>query len=230
MTQFTVPFGKGTTALAADPRGVIWFATSEGDFSSISPSGNIGPRGCVGSCETHREPRPGSDGSLWFAAGHATCLQCGGGSDLIIAAEGTTVGQIPPGAIEPADPDGPPSVDPYAGEQPKPPPPIARTGKAELVEGDFADLTGYIDSLGYPTTWLFRWGKTEHYGHALYSEFPFRAGEGASNLEEPIDGLCPGRTYHYEIVAHGPGGTSPGGDRTFRTPPEKHPPKRCRAH
>jgi virginiamycin B lyase len=232
VTQFTVPFGEGTTALAADPRGVIWFATSEGDFSSISPSGNVGPRGCVGLCEDPiKSLALAPDGSLWFAAGHATCLECGGGSDLMIAAEGTRVGQIPPGAIAAADPDGPPSVDPYAGGQPKPPPPIARTGKADLMGEGFADLHGYIDSRGFPTTWLFMWGKTKHYGHkGFYPEFPFRGGEGAANIEEPVDGLCPGTTYHYEIVAYGPGGHTPGGDRTFRTPPEKDPPKRCRGH
>jgi virginiamycin B lyase len=232
VTQFPVPFGGGTEALVADPRGVVWFATTEGDFSSVSPSGNIGPRGCVGFCEDPIESLAiAPDGSLWFAAGHATCLQCGGGSDLMIAAEGTTVGKIPAGAIEPADPDGPPSVDPYAGEQPKPPPPIARTGKAELVEGDFADLTGYIDSRGFPTTWLFKWGKTKHYDHkGFYPEFPFEAEEGAANIEEPIDGLCPRTTYHYEIVAYGPGGSTPGGDRTFRTPAEQDPPKGCRSH
>ena len=68
MTQFPVPFGKGTSRLASDPaHGVVWFATAEGEFSSISPSGNVGARGCVGGCGNpievwpwHRTGRSGS--------------------------------------------------------------------------------------------------------------------------------------------------------------------------
>jgi virginiamycin B lyase len=232
VSELPIPFGKGTTRLAADPRGVIWFATTEGEFSSIAPSGNVGARGCVGSCG---DPIEGltlaPDGALWFAAGHAFCENCGGGSDLIAANEGTTVGEIPPGALAPADPDGPPAKDPYATAQPKPRPPIARTGRAVLVEGDFADLTGYVNSRGFPTTWLFKWGRTKAYGHrGFVPESPFRAGEGSAEIEEPILGLCPGRAYHFEIVAYGPGGRALGGDRTFRTPREKHPPKHCLSH
>jgi virginiamycin B lyase len=232
VSELPIPFGKGTTRLAADPRGVIWFATTEGEFSSIAPSGNVGARGCVGSCG---DPIEGlalaKDGSLWFAAGQKFCENCGGGSDLIAANEGTTVGAIPPGALTPADPDGPPAVDPYAAGQPKPPPPIARTGRALLVEEGFAALTGYVNSRGFPTTWLFKWGRTKAYGHrGFVPESPFRAGGGSAEIEEPIFGLCPGRAYHFEIVAYGPGGRALGGDRTFRTPREKHPPKHCLSH
>ncbi|HVW48305.1 MAG TPA: hypothetical protein VHA76_14715, partial [Solirubrobacterales bacterium] len=69
------------------------------------------------------------------------------------------------------------------------------------------------------------------YGHKTFlPEFPFEAGEGAATIEEPILDLCPHTTYHYEIVAYGPGGRALGGDRTFRTPAEKHVPKHCRRH
>jgi streptogramin lyase len=233
VTEFPVPFGKGTTRLAADPnRGVVWFATTEGEFSSISPSGNVGARGCVGSCgDPIVSLTLAPDGSLWFAAAHAACLMCGGGSDLMIAAEGTAVGQISSGALTPADPDGPPAVDPYANQTDHPPPPIARTEKPRELEATFAVFTGYINSRGYPATWLFRWGKTKKYGHKTFlPEFPFRAEEGAGRIGEEILGLCPGTTYHYEIIAWGPGGRALGGDRTFRTPMQKHIPEHCLAH
>jgi virginiamycin B lyase len=232
VTQFTVPFGEGTWSLAADPRGVVWFTTTKGEFSSISRSGNVGPRGCVRACG---DPIEGlalaPNGALWFAAGHEYCERCGGGSDLILNSYGTLVGKLAPGALEPAEPDGPPSIDPYAAGQPKPAPPIARTEKAELVGEGFAELTGFINSRGFPTTWRFKWGRTKAYGHHGFApEFPFGSGGGSAKISEPIDGLCPGKTYHFEIVAYGPGGRTPGGDETFETPPEKHPPKRCRAH
>ncbi|HVW46012.1 MAG TPA: hypothetical protein VHA76_03085, partial [Solirubrobacterales bacterium] len=206
VTQFPVPFGTGTTRLAADPSGVVWFATAEGDFSSISPSGNVGGRGCVDCGDPIESLVRAPDGSLWFAAGHASCLECGGGSDLIIENEGTEVGQVPADALAPADPNGPPAVDPYRN-QGKAARPTARTGRARDVEAEFAELTGYINSHGFPTTWLFWWGKTKKYGHKTFlPEFPFEAGEGAATIEEPILDLCPHTTYHYEIVAYGPGG------------------------
>jgi virginiamycin B lyase len=230
VTQFPVPFGKGTSRLAADPSGAIWFATDEGDFSSISRSGNVGARGCVDCGDPIEGLALAPDGSLWFAAGHASCVECGGESGLITANEGTEVGQIPSGALTPAEPDGPPAADPYANQTDHPPPPIARTGRSWGVEDWSAVLTGYVNSRGFPTTWLFRWGKTDKYGHKTFlPEDPFRANEGGSEVEEVINNLCPGTTYHYEIVAYGPGGRAPGGDRAFRTPREKHVPKRCLA-
>jgi virginiamycin B lyase len=232
VTQFPVPFGTGTSKLAADPRGVVWFATDKGELSSISPSGNVGARGCVGECG---EPIEGlalaPDGSLWFAAAHKYCERCGGGSDLIAEHFGTKVGEVHSGALAPADPNGPPAVDPYAIQTDNPPPPIARTGKPRELEPGYIELTGYINSRGYPTNWQFRWGKTKNYEHRSFrSEDPFRAEEGAATIGEEVFGLCPETTYHYEIVAFGPGGRVPGGDETFRTPRQKRIPKHCLAH
>jgi hypothetical protein len=211
---------------------VVWFATTEGEFSSISTSGNVGPRGCVGSCGDPIESLAlAPDGSLWFAAAHAACRVCGGVSGLMIQAEGTSVGEIPPGALEPANPDGPPAADPYANQTDHPPAPIARTERPREVEGDFAILTGYINSRGFPTTWLFRWGKTKKYGHRTFRpEYSFRAEEGGARIGEELFGFCPDTTYHYEIVAFGPGGRALGGDQTFRTPRQKHIPKHCLVH
>jgi virginiamycin B lyase len=232
VTQFPVPFGKGTSRLAADSRGVVWFATDEGEFSSISPSGNVGARGCVVSCG---DPIEGlalaPDGSLWFAAAHEFCERCGGGSDLIIESEGTEVGKVPGGALTPAHPDGPPAVDPYANQTHDPPTPIARTEKPRELEPGYVMLSGHINTRGYPTNWEFRWGRTKNYEHRSFlSEDPFGPEEGAARVGEEVFGLCPDTTYHYEVVAFGPGGRVPGGDRTFKTPRQKHIPKRCRVH
>jgi virginiamycin B lyase len=228
VSEMAVPFGKGTSRLVADPSGVIWFTTDEGEFSSISPSGNVGARGCVNGCSSIESLSLAPDGTLWYAAAVPYCAGCGGGSDLIIENEGTQVGEIPVGALRPADPHGPPAEDPYAKPPAKPPLPIARTGRAWGVIDGSAILTGYVNSRGFPTTWRFRWGRTKAYGHrGFFPEEPFGAGEGGSDVEEAIDGLCPRTTYHFEIVAYGSGGRISGGDRTFRTPPEKHPPKHC---
>jgi virginiamycin B lyase len=232
VSEFPVPFGGGTSHLALDPNGVIWFTTDGGEFSSIAPNGNVGARGCVGSCG---DPIVGltlaPDGALWFAAAHAACLMCGGGSALMLGRSGTSVGEIPSGALAPADPNGPPAVDPFANQTDHPPPPIVRTEKPEELKSTFAELSGFINSRGYPTTWQFRWGKTKKYGHRTFlPEFPIEAEGGAVRVGEEIYNLCPGTTYHYEIVAWGSGGRVSGGDRAFRTPRQKHIPGHCRAH
>jgi virginiamycin B lyase len=231
VTHFPVPFGTGTTRLAPDPRGVIWFATDAGEVSSIAPSGNVGARGCAGSCNPIEGMTLAPDGSLWFAAGHASCLMCGGGSDLMLENSGTTVGRIPGGALSPADPNGPPAVDPFANQTDNPPPPIVRTEKPEELGATFAVLSGYINSRGYPTTWQFRWGKTKKYNHRSFlPEYPIEAEEGAVEVGEEIFNLCPATTYHYKIIAWGPGGRASGGDRAFTTRRQKHVPGHCRRH
>jgi virginiamycin B lyase len=230
VSELPVPFGVGTSRLAADPRGVIWFTTDEGEFSSISTSGNVGVRGCVESCGTAIESLAlASDGGLWFAAGVASCGNCGGGSGLLLLAEPTQVGKIPRGALRPADPTGPPARDPYAAGQPKPPPPIARTGRPEEVEGSFARLTGYVNPRGFPTNARFKWGRTKAYGHLTFLfEPPFVSGSEGRAVGDELFGLCPQTTYHYEVVAYGPGGRAFGGGRTFTTRAQKFQPKHCR--
>jgi len=103
VTQFPIPFGHRTETLAADRRGAIWFSTDEGELSSISTSGSVGAHGCIHySC---RKPivslAVAPDGSLWFAAAHVpeTCLECGGGTAIILANMGAAIGQIPAGAL-----------------------------------------------------------------------------------------------------------------------------------
>lgn len=231
MSELPVPFGEGTSRLVADPRGVIWFTTDEGDFSSISASGNVGPRGCVGhGCGTAIEGLAlAPDGALWFAAGVDYCDYCGGGSGILIWEGGTQLGKIPAGELRPADPSGPPAEDPYAHTPTKVPAPGARTVRPTEVEGSFAVLNGYINPRGYPANWRFRWGRTKAYGHhGFLSERPFRSGDGAAEVGEEVFGLCPETTYHFEVVAYGPGGRVSGGDRTFTTGSQKYQPKHCR--
>jgi virginiamycin B lyase len=230
VSELPIPFGRGTVRLAADPRGVVWFTTTEGEISSVAPSGNVGARGCAGSCGDLIEGLAlAPDGALWFATGHASCSGCGGGADLILQNEGTTVGEIPATALAPADPDGPPATDPYAGGV-VPAKPVARTLRPYGVNGTSAIVDGFINARGYPATYRFKWGKTKRYGHLAPDESPeepVSPDQEGEEIEEVIGGLCPKTTYHFEIVAYGPGGRALGGDRTFRTTAAKHRPKRC---
>jgi hypothetical protein len=107
---------------------------------------------------------------------------------------------------------------------------VARTLRPYGVNGSSAVLNGFVNARGYPATYRFKWGKTKKYGHLAPDESPKEAvspDDEGEEIEEVIGGLCPKTTYHFEIVAYGPGGRTFGGDRTFRTTTAKHPPKRC---
>jgi virginiamycin B lyase len=97
-----IPFGRGTGALAVDPRGFVWFTTEEGELSSISPSGILGARGCINFCRNPIESiAVAKRGALWFAAGAPNCDLCGGESGILADNEGTPLGRIPAGTLRP---------------------------------------------------------------------------------------------------------------------------------
>jgi streptogramin lyase len=105
VTQFPIRFGGGIEELAAGPRGPIWFTTAKQEISSISTAGTVGSRGCLGSCSSSfTSIAAAPDGDLWFALAkeYTQCLECGGGTGLILENEGSVVGEIPAGALKPA--------------------------------------------------------------------------------------------------------------------------------
>jgi phosphodiesterase/alkaline phosphatase D-like protein len=83
-----------------------------------------------------------------------------------------------------------------------------------------ATLLGRVQNHGLPTSWRFKWGSTETYGHITEApeERAFDGGEPVG-VESGIEGLRPGRTYHYRLVAVTSAGKSIGEDRTFRAVP-----------
>jgi virginiamycin B lyase len=104
VSQFPIRFGGSTYQLAADPRGRIWFTTAGNEISSISTTGTVGRRGCLGKCSPAFNAiavTPG--GAIWFALAkeYVSCLECGGGTGLILQHEGALVGEVPPGALAP---------------------------------------------------------------------------------------------------------------------------------
>lgn len=105
VSEFPIPFGGGVVDLAPDPRGAIWFTTNQGELSSISTSGEFGPRGCYGDCSTPiARIAVGLEGAVWFTTGRGPdrCGGCGGGAALMAQNLGGYVGKVPVGALEPA--------------------------------------------------------------------------------------------------------------------------------
>ena len=97
------------------------------------------------------------------------------------------------------------------------PAPSVTTGGVSNVAYSSAILYGYVDARGELTNYYFQYGPTGAYG-AQSPLAPAGNGTGSVKVSQAIAGLQSGITYHYRIVASGPGGTVRGADRTFKTP------------
>jgi hypothetical protein len=98
-------------------------------------------------------------------------------------------------------------------------PPVVATGIATAVGPAEATVNATINPEGSLTNYYFEYGTTTGYG----SRKPLVA-KSAGNATSPsavserLNGLSPGVTYHYRIVATSPEGTTAGADATFTTP------------
>jgi plastocyanin len=94
--------------------------------------------------------------------------------------------------------------------------PVVSTGSASALSDTGATLNGSVNPSGQATTYYFNWGTTPAYGEETEHK---SAGEGQTSLSkaEPITGLQPGTTYHFQIVASNASGTVSGADHMFTT-------------
>ncbi|MET0558199.1 MAG: hypothetical protein ABW065_05960 [Solirubrobacterales bacterium] len=99
-----------------------------------------------------------------------------------------------------------------------------RTGGAPLVtnlntrnvQATSAELTGEVNPRAGQTTYHFEWGPTATYGNSV--PVPVGdAGNGFSGVpvSARIEGLTPGLTYHFRLVATSPFGTAISPDQSF---------------
>ena len=99
----------------------------------------------------------------------------------------------------------------------KPPAPGVSTGSATDVLPTTATLVGSVDANGRATIAYAEFGTSTAYGSRT-PDAPVGSGASAVAFRAPVTGLAPLTTYHFRIVAVGPGGTVRGHDRTFTTP------------
>jgi hypothetical protein len=102
-------------------------------------------------------------------------------------------------------------------------PPAAVTGAAHDVTTRSATVTGTVDPNASATTYHFEYGTTTAYG----LQSPDRSagsGDAPVSVQAALSGLTSDTLYHYRLVASNTSGTSPGADRSFRTPPPPRPP------
>jgi hypothetical protein len=84
-----------------------------------------------------------------------------------------------------------------------------------------AVLSAYVKPENSPTTYRFEWGPTSAYGKLAPVEFTPFIGSGGRPLrvEAEIDGLRPGATYHFRLIATSPAGRTEGVDSPFEIAP-----------
>jgi hypothetical protein len=97
-----------------------------------------------------------------------------------------------------------------------PPAPGASTVGVSSVSASSAVLHGAVNPKGQITSYVFQYGTTSAYGAQTA---PASAGSGTATTDvtQTLSGLQPYTTYHYRILASGPGGATAGGGRTFTT-------------
>ena len=99
--------------------------------------------------------------------------------------------------------------------------PYARTAFAYGIGKMEAVLIGFVNARGSSTTAQFQVGRTKSYGRWFPPGQPeeFYSGRHSSEVEQGVDRLRPGTTYHFRLVATNEGGKTYGKDKTFRTLP-----------
>jgi FG-GAP-like repeat/FG-GAP repeat len=94
------------------------------------------------------------------------------------------------------------------------PKPTVQTTEASGAHGTQATLNGTVDPRGLRTSYRFEYGTTAGYGSSTgWSDAGYAP--GAVGKSATVNGLQPGTTYHYRIVASNVMGTEYGGDVAF---------------
>jgi hypothetical protein len=100
---------------------------------------------------------------------------------------------------------------------PKPPSPVVNPGYADQLTVSSAALHGSISPGGAGVSYFFEYGHTQGYG-AQTPTLPLERGTQTIHVSAAITGLSVNSTYHFRLVAVGPGAVVHGADRSFKTP------------
>lgn len=94
-------------------------------------------------------------------------------------------------------------------------PPTAVTLSANVITTTSANLWGTVGSGNLVGGYFFRWGLDTSYGNT--SPSGFIAINERFNCYQSLEGLSPGTTYHFQVVATNAAGTTFGADQAFMT-------------
>jgi len=95
--------------------------------------------------------------------------------------------------------------------------PTVDSDRAEDITPSHVVLRGFINPHHAATTYYFEYGTTTSYGTSEPAAQDADAGSGNNTIDvfRRINGLQPGTTYHYRLVATNVAGTTMGEDKTF---------------
>ena len=96
-----------------------------------------------------------------------------------------------------------------------PPPPLATTLAATAVTDSGATLNASVQANASTTSLSFEYGLTTAYGTTVAGSPASVSGTGSKAVSYRLDGLPPGVTYHYRLVASNGVSTVRGDDMTF---------------
>jgi hypothetical protein len=99
-----------------------------------------------------------------------------------------------------------------------PPLPTPTTGPTVAVGKYQATPTGSVNPNGAATTWTIQYGLTTEYGYETFGQ-PLAAGVTPIAVSSVINGLAPGKLFHYRVAAIRGGFPTYGADATFFTYP-----------
>jgi hypothetical protein len=118
-------------------------------------------------------------------------------------------------ATQPLNPATTSSVQSFATSMAAP----AVTTTGGTIDGAVATLKGTVDPQGLAATYWFEYGLTTNYGSRAPGAQNADASAGDGNEPVPVswyvNGLEPGKTYHYRLVARNAEGTTNGNDITL---------------
>jgi hypothetical protein len=109
------------------------------------------------------------------------------------------------------------------------PPATVNTGPATEVGTTVATMTGTVDPNGANTTWVFQYGLNAAAYIMQSLSGSLRAGTAPQTVSWQLQGLTPGTTFHYRLVAYHGAVATPGLDQTFMTLPSPRPVPRVTA-
>ena len=95
-------------------------------------------------------------------------------------------------------------------------PPGVATDRAGAITGTGAYLSGAVNPGGGSTTWYFEYGRTSSYGQTTPAS-TLTAGNEDEVVGTRIEGLEPGVTYHFRLVARNAKADTYGDEATFTT-------------
>lgn len=225
----TIPVSEACN-LAIDSHGDVYFDRPEGPVQEVKPSefpmtaltGYSAPTTVDANATWTVAVDPSDDDLLvdegsqvgeYDPSGNRLGAFGSGGAQPLAASTGLAAGAA--GKVYVTNDEGSPRQVQIFGP-PSALPPSIDGASAKNLTGSSAELTAQINPGGLGASYRFEYGADTGYGTSVpIPDGQVGNGFGDVTVAQPIEGLSPGVTYHWRVVATGVDGTNTGVDHTF---------------